>query len=196
MTEQKVRALHFPVEIDAYEARCVNEDCEHGDDGECPTFTVRVCGHCTDEDEEFLTPADYYPCETIRALDDGALTDAPILADVAAERDRQDAKWGAPTDHPDGTGSIALVLYDFPGRTDQVTQFDAASRLSAVFKARTDQRFGLGEGSWADILLEEVFEALAEDDPVKLRAELVQVAAVAVKWCRMIDARSVEEVAA
>ncbi|MDH6462030.1 hypothetical protein M2302_002205 [Micromonospora sp. A200] len=34
--------------------------------------------------------------------------------------------------------------------------------------------------AWDGVLLEEVFEALAEEDPVKREAELVQVAAVAV----------------
>ncbi len=39
------------------------------------------------------------------------------------------------------------------------------------------------------ILLEEVHEALAEDDPTRLRAELLQVAAVAVCWVEAIEQR-------
>ncbi|MEY9934267.1 hypothetical protein ABH926_008932 [Catenulispora sp. GP43] len=39
------------------------------------------------------------------------------------------------------------------------------------------------------MLLEEVYEALAEVDPAALRAELVQVAAVAAAWVEDIDSR-------
>lgn len=42
-----------------------------------------------------------------------------------------------------------------------------------------------GRGAWDGILLEEVFEALAEEDPEKMEVELVQVAAVA---CAMYEA--------
>jgi hypothetical protein len=41
--------------------------------------------------------------------------------------------------------------------------------------------------TWADILEEEIAEALAESDPVKLRAELVQSGAVIVAWIEAID---------
>ena len=44
-----------------------------------------------------------------------------------------------------------------------------------------------GAHSWDAILLEEVFEALAESDPVRRRAELVQVAAVAAAEIEAID---------
>jgi hypothetical protein len=41
--------------------------------------------------------------------------------------------------------------------------------------------------TWAHILTEEFYEALAEADPEKLREELVQVAAVAVAWVECLD---------
>ena len=44
-----------------------------------------------------------------------------------------------------------------------------------------------GEGTFALALREELYEALAEADPTPLRAELVQVAAVALRWIRAID---------
>ncbi|HYF53037.1 MAG TPA: hypothetical protein VEA41_02135 [Salinarimonas sp.] len=43
--------------------------------------------------------------------------------------------------------------------------------------------------TYSQILAEEVAEALAESDPMLLRAELVQVAAVAVQWVEAIDRR-------
>jgi hypothetical protein len=45
---------------------------------------------------------------------------------------------------------------------------------------------------WDVILMEEVYEALAEKDPDRLRAELVQVAAVAVQWIDCINRRQKE----
>lgn len=43
--------------------------------------------------------------------------------------------------------------------------------------------------AWDGVLLEEVYEALAESDPAKLRAELIQVAAVCAAWISDIDQR-------
>ena len=40
------------------------------------------------------------------------------------------------------------------------------------------------------VLLEEVSEALAEDDPARLREELLQVAGVAVLWIEALDRRA------
>lgn len=92
-----------------------------------------------------------------------------VLGDVAAERRRQDAKWG-PQAHPDGTG-------------DQYRSRADVARAACNFAAAT------GELTWAHIFEEEVSEALAESDPVKLRAELVQAAAVAAAWIEELDRR-------
>jgi hypothetical protein len=46
-----------------------------------------------------------------------------------------------------------------------------------------------GGADWRAVLLEEVFEAMAESDLVKLRAELVQTSAVCVAWIEDIDSR-------
>lgn len=43
--------------------------------------------------------------------------------------------------------------------------------------------------SWADILIEEVAEAVDEDDPILARAELIQVAAMAMAAINAIDHR-------
>jgi predicted house-cleaning noncanonical NTP pyrophosphatase (MazG superfamily)/8-oxo-dGTP pyrophosphatase MutT (NUDIX family) len=94
---------------------------------------------------------------------------ARVLADVAAERAAQDAMWG-PQEFPDGTG---------PERTAAAEQAKSACR----------DAWGSGELTWRHILTEEYFEALAESDPPALRAELVQTAAVAVKWIQSLDRR-------
>lgn len=93
------------------------------------------------------------------------------LTEIAIERARQDAKWGE-QNHPDGTGGWWHE------------QTSAMLAREACQKAAAD-----GTLTWAHVLREEVYEALAEHDPAKLRAELVQVAAVAVAWIEAIDQR-------
>jgi len=92
-----------------------------------------------------------------------------VLLDVLAERKDQDEKWGE-QNHPDGTGTAYRVDAQFARRACE----DAAA---------------LGQVTWRHILAEEVFEALAETDPERLREELIQVAAVAVSWVEAIDRR-------
>lgn len=106
-----------------------------------------------------------------------------VLADVAGERARQDAKWGE-QNHPDGTG----YPNGFLSSEGDFEPFDAiaADRV----RIRTQENFAAGDGTWADVLLEEVWEALAEVDPAKLRTELIQVAAVATAWVEAIDRRA------
>ncbi|MEZ0075587.1 hypothetical protein [Planotetraspora sp. GP83] len=94
---------------------------------------------------------------------------AQVLADVGAERAAQDAMWGI-QDLPDGTGPHG----------------EAAAELA---KQETSAASSDGSLTWRHILIEEVLEAFAEDDPDKLRAELVQVAAVATKWIQALDRR-------
>lgn len=98
-----------------------------------------------------------------------------ILAEVRQECRRQVEKWGV-QDHPDGTGRTM----------DQHLAEVARELCEASFKE-------YGTGTWRHILLEEVYEALAESDPAKLREELVQVAAVAASWIADIDRRTARE---
>lgn len=93
-----------------------------------------------------------------------------VLADVAEERVHQHRKWG-PQNHLDGCGS----------RSQALLAMDAREACETAFAA--------GGGTWAHILSEEVCEAFAESEPLRLREELVHVAAVAVAWCEAIDRR-------
>lgn len=90
------------------------------------------------------------------------------LRQIAAERLLQDAKWGE-QNHPDGTGGNKVTA-------------DLARLVCQ--QAAADGRL-----TWRQVLDEEVQEAFAERDPARLRAELVQVAAVAVAWVESIDRR-------
>lgn len=97
-----------------------------------------------------------------------------VLDDVRDERRRQRDKWGdgSSNDHPDGT---------------EATNYSRAQRDEA--QRRTIYAAKYSQATWRHILDEEVCEAFAEVDPVLLRAELVQVAAVAVSWIEAIDRR-------
>lgn len=95
---------------------------------------------------------------------------AQHMVEVDAERQRQLAKFGD-QHHPDGTGG-------------PVMQQRADEALAAC------QHLALNGGlDWRAILLEEVYEALAEDELSLLRAELVQCAAVIQAWISDIDSR-------
>lgn len=99
------------------------------------------------------------------------MTTDRVLEEIHAERARQDKRWGE-QNHPDGTGGIGA----------RHAAIDARMRCQAAAKA--------GTLTWHDVLLEEFCEAIAEDDFGKLRAELIQVAAVAVAWAEAIDRRN------
>lgn len=92
-----------------------------------------------------------------------------VLADILEERLRQEDQWGE-QNHPDGTGGNAGLLAEWAR--------EACQRAAAS-----------GTVTWQHILLEEVYEAFAETDPAALRAELIQVAAVAAAWAEAIDRR-------
>ncbi|WP_432184879.1 hypothetical protein [Streptomyces tendae] len=92
--------------------------------------------------------------------------------EIDAERQRQLAKFGD-QHHPDGTG-----------RGGYIEQAETARTTCQMDAAITD-----GGPRWSLILLEEVYEALAESDPARLRTELLQVAAVSAAWIADLDSR-------
>lgn len=77
--------------------------------------------------------------------------------------------WGVQK-HPDGTGN-------------QYAEPAFLAKLACDVAAKN------GSLTWRMILAEEVLEVFAEPDPVKLQAELVQVAAVCKQWSEAIDRR-------
>jgi ribonuclease HI len=124
-----------------------------------------------------VTPAELTPAEadaTIEAAEVALeLTDVAVLRDdiseeVLVEIHLQDKQWGQ-QNLPNGTGAYTDVWNANVARS--VTQ-------SAV---RT------GTVNWRHVLDEEVKEAFAEADPIKLRAELIQAAAVTHQWIAAID---------
>jgi hypothetical protein len=106
-----------------------------------------------------------------------------IGREVLDEAQRSIAKHGAQDHVVVGTGSHTMPL----ARIDASAGTSVARRLAERAKRATDAAAERGDVTWVAILLEEVFEAIAEDDPFAVRAELVQVAAVAVKMIDRID---------
>lgn len=92
-----------------------------------------------------------------------------VLTEIFYERVRQYDKWGV-QNHIDGTGP-------------ETVPEDYADRMKAV----VDSSAAAGTLTFHQILMEEVAEALSEDDPKALRAELIQVSAVAAAWIQKID---------
>lgn len=112
-----------------------------------------------------------------------------VLEEVSQERGRQDAKWGE-QNHPNGTGDQVALLHGWtlPKQLGLVPVTMGAFAYTA--RSVTDAAAEAGTVTFADILLEEVAEAFAEEDPAKLREELIQVAAVAVAWIETIDRKA------
>ncbi|MGW5408992.1 hypothetical protein [Streptomyces spiralis] len=94
---------------------------------------------------------------------------------VDAERQRQLEKFGD-QHHANGTGPLHLVL-------GVMTAGLAAHDAREICQRHAD----MGIVTWRDILTEEACEALAEDEPARLRSELVQVAAVSAAWIADLD---------
>lgn len=109
-----------------------------------------------------------------QSRDQAVNASARVLEELAQERWRQDKKWGE-QNHPDGTGPQGFHVH-VAGVADRYrTECQAAAQAGVV--------------TYRHIFLEEVWEAMAEQDPAKLRTELVQAAAVAVAWVEAIDRR-------
>lgn len=106
-----------------------------------------------------------------------------VLEQIRQERTLQDAKWGE-QNHADGTGGMPLYTH-----SDVNLDMRTGAELAGIFRRRCQHFFERRTGTWRDILLEEIFEALAETDPAHLRTELVQSAAVLVAWIEAIDRR-------
>lgn len=126
-----------------------------------------------------------------------------ILDAIAYEAIRSIEKHGEQTHLPMGTGPdtkpLDTIDYLRPhldhasagygrGLHGHVSARYLAHQATLDTKAHSQNEGGDGTVTWWQILREEVFEASAEDDTEKLRAELIQVAAVAVKMIDALDA--------
>lgn len=113
-------------------------------------------------------------------------TTQPVLNEVLAERIRQDEKWGEQNwpSFPEWAVNAIHRAQHYSVPTE------------ALAKRITEARFRNHVGTYADIFVEEVAEAIGASDEDHLREELVQVAAVAVAWIEAIDRRKAKKRAA
>lgn len=109
--------------------------------------------------------------EHLMGLADDLAPEEVVLLDVDAELQRQDNLWGDQSHLPNGTGG------------------EANRELADHARRLADSKHHIGTLTFADILQEEFYEALAEEDEVKLETELIQVAAVASQWVKAIRSR-------
>lgn len=103
-----------------------------------------------------------------------------VLEEIRWERFRQESLWGQ-QNHPDGTGPYILGDLVVDGRHRYATGLERWARR------RCDSEHAEGRGTYEQILTEEWAEAVACGDPIRLRGELVQLAAVAAAWVEKID---------
>lgn len=113
-----------------------------------------------------------------------------VLERVHDERARQLRKHGPQSHLPDGTGpglsAAEGVLSVFGDGAWKLTNRELAEAAKARCKAASENEGGDGTITFEHILTEEVLEAYSEEDPERLFAELIQVAAVAVQWCEKL----------
>lgn len=102
------------------------------------------------------------------------LATSEILKEVMAERLRQEAKWGEHTHE----------IFTNPDAEMERARHDFAATQCKILSDSVEE---LG---WDLILLEEVYEAFAEEDYAKMRAELIQVAAVAISIVEDFDRKA------
>lgn len=122
--------------------------------------------------------------DTARVAFAGTEATARVLGEIAAERVRQDAKWGddfaripsLPHAFIPGNADIACAVVGLP------TESEAKARCERFHRAK-DPCFAL-------IAVEELAEAVAAPDDATRRGELVQTAAVIAKWIEAIDRRA------
>jgi hypothetical protein len=110
-------------------------------------------------------------------LSDKSKATGGVLIEVLRERQAQDKKWGEQNHPMIGGGDLRHTGIARGAYADQAESF---KQINAVYEREKIM-------GWDTILLEEVTEAMAESDPAKIRAELVQVAAVAVAMIESLD---------
>jgi len=108
---------------------------------------------------------------------------AIIVAELVEARKHSDEKHGALGQPPPPGHQAPLTYKDGTGG-------QTYREMCKIAKSNCDLAHAVHSQQWALVLTEEVMEAFAEEDPAKLRAELIQVATVCIKWIQAIDMRS------
>ena len=105
-----------------------------------------------------------------------------VLDEVGRERANQFARYGTNEGLEDGTGPRSLWLLPF-------VAFPAGVAEKSFRENYEHYKNRKGAPTWMHLVREEVAEAFQESDPARLRAELLQVAALCVSWVEKLDGR-------
>lgn len=105
-----------------------------------------------------------------------------VLNDVRNERREQYRRYGTNDNLQDGTGPNTRWLGPYTGAPANLIEAD----LRADYE---DYEEETGNPTWVHLVREEMAEAFCEDDPARLRDELIQIAALCVAWVEKLDAR-------
>lgn len=131
---------------------------------------------------------------------------AGVLAEVAAERGRQDTKWGDQSGIADADpGWLAMKSRtgyrehpEWIGRS--VARMYGNEGIAATARRRCQEEADTHGGTWTGIIAEEFYEWLeavgishGEGDPAKARGEAIQVAACLVAFVEAIDKRGLKD---
>lgn len=117
--------------------------------------------------------SDGYDYSQFLRLEDVRQHTKSVMLEVMRERLAQEKQWGT-QNHP-------IRPAKGPWRRHELK--DIATWMKSLCEVRRER----GEMTWRDILLEEVHEVFAEEDPEKQREELIQVMAVAAAMIDNID---------
>lgn len=134
-------------------------------------FNKRLGRHVT-VDHDFLVA---WHDEAFRAAT--SWFDSDLFAEVIAERVRQETKF--PNQH-----LPSVLPFDADPHDPSRSAASTAALAEQIAKRTVASRVANGTLTWRDVLAEEVAEAVAAVyfDQAALRAELIQVAAVALRW--------------
>lgn len=105
-----------------------------------------------------------------------------VLLQVMDERQRQVERYGQNDDLDDGTGPETRWLAPFSAEP-------AAAIEKILRNDYEDYEEETGKPTWVHLIREEVAEAFQENDPERLEAELLQVAALCVSWVETLQRR-------
>lgn len=106
-----------------------------------------------------------------------------VYDEIQAERQRQNKKWGE-QNHSCLNQKLLNTENDCTPEK-MCEHYEIPSENRAKFMC--DIAFENGNGTYAEIAIEEMSEIVSEFDPIKRREEIIQLAAVCVAWVEKID---------
>ena len=106
-----------------------------------------------------------------------------ILNEIKTERTRQDEKWGI--QHWPSVNQVLIGREGGCTPERMCEHFEIPSEDRAKFLC--ENAFKNNEGTWSNIVVEELSEVVCAPDETTRRTELVQLAACVVAWIEDID---------